>query len=93
MATQKYEVKLSEDLARHFGNSKEEVEASLFEDAILSLLSTGKIDVDEAAKLLHCDPDQLLTPEEEARLRLSEEQSKRGEVVSLDQLRKDAGLI
>ena len=29
MATQKYEVKLSQKLAQHFGNSKEEIEERL----------------------------------------------------------------
>lgn len=87
MATQKYEVKLSKKLAQHFGNSKEEVEERLFEDAILTLLSNGKIDVFEAAELLDCDPDELLTPEEEAGLAESIEQSKRGETISLEQLK------
>lgn len=92
MATQRYEVKLSETLAQHFGKSKAEVEERLFEDAILTLLSNGKIDVSEAAQLLNCDPDELLTPEEEVSLTESIAQSKRGEVIPWSDLKKEAGL-
>jgi len=93
MATRKYEVKLSEKLAQHFGNSKEEIEDRLFEDTILTLLFHSKIVVLEAAKLLNCDPDDLLTPEEETSLAESVAQSKRGKVVSWGDLKKEAGLV
>lgn len=92
MATRKYEVELSDTLAQYFGNSKEEIEERLFEDAILTLLSNGKINVAEAAELLNCDPDELLTPEEEANLSISIEQSQRGETITLDQLKEKHSL-
>ena len=92
MATKKYEVKLSDTLAKHFGKSKKEIEERLFKDVVLTLLSGGKIEVTEAAKLLNCNPDELLTPEEEVSLAESVAQSKQGEVVSWKALKKEAGL-
>lgn len=92
MTIQKYEVKLSQKFAKHFGNSKEEIETRLFEDAVLTLLSNDKITVTEAAEALNCDPDELLTPAEEASLAESAAQSERGEVVSWQSIKKEAEL-
>jgi len=79
MATKKYQIELSDKLARRLGSSKHEVESRLKEDVILSMLSAGEIDVHEAAELLHCDPDDLLTPEQEAGLIESTKEFARGE--------------
>jgi len=88
LATKKYQIELSDEIARHFGASKREVEEQIYEDAILQLLSLGKIDVFKAAELLDCDPDDLLTPEQEAIVAKGAEQVARGEVVSLDEMKK-----
>lgn len=83
-----YKIELSKKLANLLGSSKQEVESRLQEDVILSLLSSGKIDVHEAAELLNCDPDDLLTPEQEAGLIEGTKEFKRGEYSDWEEIKQ-----
>lgn len=90
MAT--YKVELPDKLARLIGTSKKEIESRLQEEAILSLLSNGKIDVSEAAQLLHCDPDDLLTPEQEAEVMRGTKEFAHGEYADWNDVKQQLKL-
>lgn len=86
MAIQKYKLALPDKFANLFGSSKQEVEQGLYKNTILFLLSRSKITVHEAADALNCDPDDLLTPEQEQAVAKGLTEIKRGEYVTLEDL-------
>ena len=87
-----YNVELPDKLARLIGKSKEEVEARLVQDVILSLLAQGDLDVQEAAQLLNCEPDDLLTPEHETQLAKGAQDFARGEHADWDDVKQQLKL-
>jgi len=87
--TKEYKVRLSDDLAKHLGATPEEIENQIYEEVILNLLSCGKIDVFEAAEKLNCDPDDLLTPEQECEVEEGFRQIENGEFMTLDELENE----
>ena len=81
-------LQVPESLLKHWGSTPQEAQEHILENEILDLVSQGKISVQEAATILDCDPEELLTPDEEAGLIEGVKQFERGEYSNWEDVKK-----